>query len=81
MNEAGYGVLDLFKVLGTIGGLVSPVFLLFDRLIRNRPFASIQLAKVYDRLTDRFALRIYNASDEAILCTSIVASGYLEGRS
>jgi hypothetical protein len=65
---------DVVRVLGTIGGLISPVFLLFDRFIRNRPVIAVQRSSFYGHLTNHFDLRIFNGADQAILITGIDTS-------
>jgi hypothetical protein len=74
MNEVASGFGDVIRTLGTIGGLVSPVFLLFDRFIRNRPILAVQRASFYGHPTSHFDLRIFNGADQAILITGIDSS-------
>jgi hypothetical protein len=74
MSVAATGFGDVIRTLGTIGGLVSPLFLLFDRFIRNRPIVAVQRASFYGHPTSHFDLRIFNGSDQAILITGIETS-------
>jgi hypothetical protein len=74
MSELASGFGDVIRTLGTIGGLASPIFLLFDRFVRNRPVLAVQRGRFYDHPTSHFDLRIFNGADQAILITGIETS-------
>lgn len=59
---------ELLKVLGTIGGLVAPIFLIYDRVFRRRPCAFLQPKDFGLRLVLR------NTSDETLIIDEIAVS-------
>ena len=58
------GIFDALKSLGAIVALPTSAFVIYDRLIRNRPFLSIRAA---EHRQGTLELCIHNLADEALL--------------
>lgn len=68
-------LLEAFKVVGAAGGLISAVFLLYDRLVRIRPDAFLSMGEYPGHLD----MTVRNVSNESIILDEIGVSPNILG--
>jgi hypothetical protein len=66
--------LEVVKALGTIGGLVAPAFLIWDRVVRDRPRFALHMAPGQPHGNRFSTLLIKNVMDEDLIIDSIVST-------
>jgi hypothetical protein len=69
MSAVGDFLIEAVKLLGGVAGLGSAAFLVYDRLLRNRPALSLERRPVGAEA--HACLRILNPADEEVLITIV----------
>ncbi len=59
-------MLEALKTIGSFGGLISAIFLIYDRFLKNRPIISLRRSS---RVHSGIDLRVENVSTASILLT------------
>ena len=62
-------IIETLKSVGSIVGLITGAFVVFDRFIRNQPFLSFEPRESNDKSIE---LRVHNVADEGLLIQRIV---------